>query len=1072
MAEYSRPAGWRFDWGGLNTKSAPDAVPPNKYPAAQNIRAVGDGQIQGRPGYVPTFTAAAGVTLTDLRAYATLGTDDAPRYLARDAANHVVLDTGATLATLAGTVGSGAMLLPFRPGASAQSWMYVASLGDYQKFSAPSAANAVSVAKVGIAEPQVQVEAAPQGPQFYEFTGAASAWTPGGTAGALVDQSLVGLVPGYDIATAIFQDPALSSRYTVQVSEPGYLPGMLLTFAKSGGGSFRVVVQEVLPAVFPSGPGSVVAIAYDSGTSGLCTIVPTQMALSSVEGVGPVSSIARGSLFRINQGANSEVVMVLGTVEGPQGQLAFRTSTVATYAAGASLYGLLGIVVDGIDATVVGQHITSSAVYFFASAKGAATISQSFAASPFAQALSGGAFPQNDDYLHFFLQIQVPSTLVQATLIFNVGTTVDYVTEIFQYVVTDQSLFQANPFNIVDFAVPLSALVSSGLDSLSTLTSCNGIQLNVATTGATGIVFGLLSVQGGGQPDVGADGTPYMYRIVPRASATGALGNPSPEMRYGVTPSRQNVSVLLPSVAAALPTADAQVDTWDVFRVGGQYTSYQYLGSGAPGTTFVDQYFQPNLAYPLATSNFEPWPSVAPPFSVTSDGGTTIAAIGDKLVVSGAGVAWPAEISRWLPGTLILLDGTTAFTLRARPTALSGTSYLFQTEENMSSLTPATMVVQEPDVARQPAPWMCGPNAAGDFFAWGDSLRPGVVYFSAHYAPDSAPDTNTLELTEPSAPLVAGVVMNGVTYVASTTRWWALYPAFESGATYNQVEQPVGRAPISPYGVCSDKTQAYFWARDGICATSGGPATDLTSADLYNLFPHEGVQGANVTRNGVTYYAPDYSRVATFRLAVSGGFLYADYQDSTGTPRTLVCDLKRGAWCADRYRDAIAGHYSVEQQEGSLTSAASLRPTLTLYGAGGNAWTQADRANDGGPGGAAIPAALATFEFDGGDLRAQPRWGDLYLDAITPAGLNAQPTSNGMALGPATAVPASASRQFTPVSVAGQVTTKFLGLTLTWSDNYATQSAPTVLEAWQPSLQPQPETTTDRFGAWSGSLGG
>ena len=831
-----------------------------------------------------------------------------------------------------------------------------------------------------------------------------------------------------------------------------------------------MVVQEVLPAVFPAGTGAVTAIRYDSGTTGACVIVPTQTALEAVTGGQATPTLRRGALVQITQGLNTEVLLVLGVIEGPQGQLAFQTSTTAAYTSGATLQGVLGIVVDGITSAVVGQQITSSAVYFFASAKGLSTISQSFGTSPFTVVLSSGA-SQTDDYLHFFLQIQVPSTLTQATLIFNVGPTVDYATEIFQYVITDQSLFEQNGFNIVDFAVPISSLVSSGLNTSQSLLSVNGIQLNLVTTAATGVVFGLLSVQGGGQTDIGADGTEYMYRIVPRASASGATGNPSPDMRYGMTTSRQNVAVLLPSVAAALPASDAQVDTWDVFRVGGAYTSYQYIGSGAPSTTFVDQYFQPNLNYPLATSNYEPWPSVALPFSATTGGGATITAVGDKLTVTGVS-SWPAEIARWLPGTLILLDGTTAFTLRARPTAISG-GYLFATEENMSSLTPAVMTVQEPDVARQPAPWMCGPNAQGDFFAWGDALRPGVVYFSAHFAPDSAPDTNTLELTEPSAPLIAGVVMNGVTYVASTTRWWALYPAFSTSAVYDAIEQPVGRAPVSPYGACSDKTRVYFWARDGICATAGGPAEDLTTTDLYNLFPHEGVQGANVTRNGVIYYAPDYSRVAKFRLAVGGGFLFADYQDSTGTARTLVCDLKRGAWSQDSYHDVIAGHYSVEQQEGSLTSAANLRPTLVLFGGSGKAWAEADLTNDGGnSGGTAISAALATFEFDGGDLRTQPRWGDLFLDLTAPAGLSAQPVSGGTALGSATAISASSSRQSAVVSLAGQATTKFLGLSLTWADDYSVQSAPTVLDIWQPSWQAQPETTTNRFGTWQGSLGG
>jgi hypothetical protein len=197
--------------------------------------------------------------------------------------------------------------------------------------------------------------------------------------------------------------------------------------------------------------------------------------------------------------------------------------------------------------------------------------------------------------------------------------------------------------------------------------------------------------------------------------------------------------------------------------------------------------------------------------------------------------------------------------------------------------------IYEPAMANQVLPYLWGPTElGGNIFGCGDPLRPGFVYFSKNFNPDSAPDNYNIELCPPSEPLLGGEVLNGNSYAASTERWWQLRPDFGGVNQFTPIEAPVGRGLAAPYGICTDGSKIYFVAKDGIWMTGGGPGESLTDADLYNLFPHEGIKGTNVTYNGVTTYAPDYGRASTFRLCYCNSYLYFDYQDTTGTARTLV----------------------------------------------------------------------------------------------------------------------------------------------------------------------------------------
>jgi hypothetical protein len=425
----------------------------------------------------------------------------------------------------------------------------------------------------------------------------------------------------------------------------------------------------------------------------------------------------------------------------------------------------------------------------------------------------------------------------------------------------------------------------------------------------------------------------------------------------------------------------------------------------------------------------------------------------------------PTNALRWLPGTLVQLGGKNAYTLRKRPTVFSGTFYLLEFVENAGSSGAVSVSIQEPILANQMVPFMWGPDASGTIFAVGDILRPGTLYFSKNYAPDSAPDSYNLELTPPTEPLLGGEEIDGLSFVGSSERWWALYPQPDNPTQrYNPVKQPFSRGLAAPYGHCNDGTTLYWWAKDGIWSSKDG---SLTDADLYNLFPHEGVAGVAVTYSTVTIQPPNYAIVGSFRLTYSNGYLYAVYLDAQLNYRVLVYDIRRKAWSADSYSPPVTCFYHPEQAAGGATALEVQRNDELLMGnTAGQVATQVELTNDLAN---TIFCTLATFEFDAGDLRAGKEWGDVWLDSIPAAkaaALNLAPMSLGVNIAPTPSIPQGTARLQAPVSVGGHVLADYFGCAFQWTDDFTQQPTQTKLISWQPSFIPKPETITDRFTDW------
>jgi hypothetical protein len=1085
--------GERFAFLGLKLNASPDSLPPGKYPVATNIRAYSDHSIRTRPGLgLLTTTSGAFANITDLRAYTALLTDSLPRILARDVSDKVWLDTGVSVGTLAGGgVAPGAAMIPFRPNASPTPYMYVANGTDYQKFSAPDGSNAVSVFKVGIAEPQTSPDAGivntvppnPLGPGY----------NSAGTARATTNTTRVS-----DTAGVVFADPSLGSGsnipYSIQVSTTvAYQRMMTITI-----NGLIALVTDVFPALGTALQLS--SIFYFSGSSGRCVLV-----INALTGQGGndsiynpllLASLRRGAIIKIA----AEYALVLSVSVGPNGSFAVETSTASTHTTADTVTIIPAIqAIKFLAAPAPGDAIGDpNTPKTYAVTPGVGTVYTATGGANSFISTSGIIF-QESDYISMGFRVDVPENVNEFKILFDVddGT---FTKNFYYYTVRASDIASAIANAVTQLAIaqtvtqralvdeenaissgnqgttfsgaqaatganqwaqivfPVSELTRVGSDETKSLLTFAAFQVLWNVSGNVTVAQdNYFTVFGGYQPDVGDIGSPYLYRVRPRSKVTGAVGNPSPATRYGVSPRRQAIMLTFPSAAY-----DTQIDTWDVFRYGGTITSWRYVGSApSSASTFIDNYTDDAVGVgdELEFDNFEPWPSVDIP-----NNGTASIVNGTVAIISST----DTDTANYLPGTLVQLGGLNVYTLRARPVLTTGTTYRLEFLENAGFGTNVPYNIQEPLIANQKLPYMWGPDVNGTIFACGDPLNPGKLYFSKNNAPDSASDAYNIEITQPSEPLLGGEVVDGLSFVGSTKRWWALYPTPGNPAQrYNYVEQPIPRGLAAPYGHATDGKEIFFWARDGIWGTSRG---SLTDADLFNLFPHEGLTvGEDVTYKGITYIAPDYSKVTKFRLTHHNGYLYAIYIGFTdGLYHTLVLDLKRMAWSEDLWGNGgsaatvfISAVYSIEQ---APESAGALNQALLFAGRSGGLsskgtiYTQVDHTNDPG---ALIQGLLAVREFDGGDVRAPKQWGDFFLDCVpaATAGVAATPMSLGAQAAAPTTIPSGATRVRVPVSVGGTVVSDFLGLFLQWTDDFSLRTTPTQFFIWQPSFDVQPART-------------
>jgi len=547
--------------------------------------------------------------------------------------------------------------------------------------------------------------------------------------------------------------------------------------------------------------------------------------------------------------------------------------------------------------------------------------------------------------------------------------------------------------------------------------------------------------------------TDTSYVGVYRSSQTGAVSNPSPA----------SVQSSLPVLSATVSipwSSDPQVDRVDYYRQDASLANYTYVATGPntnPPTPIADALSDLAAATNpiLQTDNFEPFPSIDLPHSgvLSVVAGTLTRVSGDLFNV------------RWLPGTIIQIGSPTqlAYSLFTRPVSTS-TMLIPEVPDG----TNLVWNIAEPILAAQPLPSMWGPtDNVAYMFACGDFLRPGTLYFTKGNNPDSAPDTNQIEVTSPSEPLMNGCIVNGIGMVFSTEHAWLCYPTFTTalatvsgvqGQPFNLILSITNRGLYLRNCLCTDGSKTVFFrAKDGIYASPGGAgAISITDDTIYNLFPHEGIDGQNqVVGNGFTVYAPNDAAAEQQQLNFANGYLYYDYLDSTNTPRTLVYDVIAKGWSVDQYAIPVITHQLAEGPNVNNTLMGCTDGTARMFVGGHFA--------------EATFSVVMTGAVNAGDDRANKRLGDVFIKALVRA-------SHGVTLALYSSQYAQALTGYSPVALTGTGTLqKYL---VDFTDGFARDvddiemsllwatGAGNVLDLWQPTFLALPETTQSRPMDW------
>lgn len=376
----------------------------------------------------------------------------------------------------------------------------------------------------------------------------------------------------------------------------------------------------------------------------------------------------------------------------------------------------------------------------------------------------------------------------------------------------------------------------------------------------------------------------------------------------------------LSATGTCTASVDPQVDTIDVYRQDPGLNNFTYVLSvpnSSPSFTDTLSDLEISSNPILQLDNFEPFPSIDLPRSGTCD------------VAANGAITWDSGDlfnTRWLPGTGVLINGI-AYQLYNRPSTnthmlvykVITTTNGFVTFGYPPTGTGVTFQIPTPELANEPSPviWGPTPDNAGSFYFGLDPNNPGDLVWSKGNNFDSAPDTNRMSVTSPSEPLMNGVVTSELSTVFSTERFWLIYPNFSDavatvtgtlGQQWILIQSQSTRGLYMRYAIGALGSLTAFRAKDGIfISQAGGPEQSITDS-IYNLFPHGGTVPTPVTIGSNTIYPPDDNRPNAQVITVVPDYIFYDYQDTNGTPRTLVYDIEAKGWVVDIYAPNVNCH--------------------------------------------------------------------------------------------------------------------------------------------------------------------
>lgn len=510
------------------------------------------------------------------------------------------------------------------------------------------------------------------------------------------------------------------------------------------------------------------------------------------------------------------------------------------------------------------------------------------------------------------------------------------------------------------------------------------------------------------------------------------------------------------------PSSDPQVDKIDFYRQGGLLDDFTYVGTGPNSATAFDDLLADLAAADnplLEFDNYEPFPSIDMPQAGTVN--VTAGAVTGTMDVSWA--SGDKFNVRWLPGTIIVIAGV-AYTFYNRPSSAT-TLTVILTTPMPSPTTGLGYEIEEPDLAAQPSPaiWGPTPDNGGSFYFGIDPLNTGTLVWSKGNNFDAAPDTNRLQVTSASEILMNGAITSELSTVFSTERFWLIYPNFAdalatvtgvAGQQWTLIQSAATRGLYMRYAINALGSTIAWRAKDCVCVSMGGGQEQSITDDIYNLFPHEGFAPQPVTIGGFTVHPPDDTKPNAQTITVAPGYIIYNYQDTTGTPRTLVYDVAGKGWSVDAYSPTVNCHLWPVGQVDQLLAGCTDGTVRALMDGGGEAAT----------------AVLITKSENGGDTRAFKSMGDVFVKALVNTGDNITvglwKTNVTIALTGFSPTALTGSGTLTPYILdfiaGGGLNVDDIAVQFSWA-----LGSGNILEAWQPDWTSLPEDTQDRPTDWT-----
>lgn len=986
---------------GINLSRPPDIL-ETEQPYLKNLRAYLQGVLQNRPGMSLLGVAlpAAQHSIIRLNNYLPSASTPFMRFIG---AGTALYKYDSAIAVASGFSGNPLQFVVMRPEESPEPFLYVNDRNKSGKARVDG-----TFQNHGIAPPTVAAYAQPAATSYKVIDNfeAVGSWTNGGTAGGITAVSRIATT----IAKIVY-DTGSTGWATVQPTtlDEAVQPGMLLIVNSAGGTVETVLLESVSEAVTNT---TISAIQYDSGTTGACTI---QLA-------APTDGLARDSMLRIDSGGgNDEVVRVLSVTPGPGGLPSFRCVTVNTQVATRTITGLRSFRAHFLNNHIAGETLASNNLQSditvgtgYINLVGVLDLS-----------VVNSRPITDDDIIHISIKIDDLSLLTEGRIAFDVDRATNDFTQNYFYwpfrsndlapattgsitalsagqriqqrTQIDQTVLSPQMWQHIDrnagnqdtrFDIPSDSgfgpvtdigndsptqttLGASqwtelrirvgdlmrfrvGSDTSRSLHDVAAIRIQLQTTGTVRLDADAWWIGGSYGPDTGV-GAPYNYRYVYRSSLTGAQSNPSPPLREGIMVHRQRIQGTLTA------GTDTQADWIDIYRTGGAlivadnsppwFYVMSVPNTGSP--TFTDEFGDDIVIRQrqLDFDNYQPFLDLDIPRSgVVSVVGTEVTHIsGDSFNTS------------WPPGTQMVINNV-PYTLYAQPSSTTALSL----NENAGAQTNVTWFITSPRLMAQPLPAMWGPFGGGLFepvmFATGSLHQPGHVFWTRSGNPDANSQFGSLELTNPSEPLMNGVVFRSQVFVLSSESLYVLSPTQVGGELRFAGAKVAGnRGLLQRNALCVGDEGIFYLSRDGIYLTAGAESISLTDEFLYPLFTHEGSNGT--TTNGIV--PPDFTQVA--RLSYGESELYFDFIDTDGNRATLLYDIKLKGWFYYVYTPGITTHYL---EEGSGLS------TLLLAGEDGKLYLSSGTLD----GTTQIDCVAQTPRFDGGDPRGNKQWANGILD--------------------------------------------------------------------------------------------